>query len=213
MVSMKAVFDKIIEYDSLPKFQVERALSPIISLYISDMLSFWTKKRIELVTPEFPLMKENDGAKSTNIDYLLADRAENTLYLVELKTDRRGRLTDLDDQVRRYRRIVDRIGKKNSSFLYEDLKKIAEKSKKSDKYQYLLDKVDDFKDLIRSCKTARLVYLIPARQKNYLLGTKNMLTPDECHAFGEVPELNGGDEVFSLLRKALLELDELPPKR
>mgnify|MGYP001447775819 FL=1 len=86
MPTIKELLERIVEYNNLPKFQVERALSPIISFYIANMISkIKNGDEIKLITPEFPLKKENNQSK--NIDYLLVNQSKKKLILVELKTD------------------------------------------------------------------------------------------------------------------------------
>lgn len=81
----------IIEGVNIPKVQVERALSPILSLYIESILTSYFNGNseysgsYEMISPEFPLKKENN--QSTNIDYLLINRSKKTLVFFELKTD------------------------------------------------------------------------------------------------------------------------------
>jgi hypothetical protein len=76
----------------IPKFQVERCISPILSLFLENILETkFPENQYELIMPEFPIRKgmlngENDN-QSTNIDYLLFNKTENKFTFLELKTD------------------------------------------------------------------------------------------------------------------------------
>jgi len=82
-----------------PKFQVERAIGPILGFFlpkaISELLNSerhaHRKGRIpsNVVTlaAEFPLKKPEPSKQSTNIDWLMYDTANKELLLVELKTE------------------------------------------------------------------------------------------------------------------------------
>jgi len=80
-----------------PKFQVERAIGPILGFFlpkaISELLNSerhaHRKGQSNVVTlaAEFPLRKPGTGYQSTNIDWLMYDTSSNELLLVELKTE------------------------------------------------------------------------------------------------------------------------------
>ena len=77
-------------YNQVPKLQIERAISPLLSIYIEELVKQHLKNtsspayNLELIAPEFPLKKKNN--QSTNIDWLLIDKNNLVLYLIELKT-------------------------------------------------------------------------------------------------------------------------------
>ena len=87
----------------IPKFQVERAIGPVLGFFldkaISDLIDskglFGSKGSLksEMVTlaSEFPLIKQSnegkEGKQSTNIDWLMFDKTSGELLLLELKTD------------------------------------------------------------------------------------------------------------------------------
>ena len=96
---------------AVPKVQVERAVGPILGLFIPEVFSeqHWGKHLI-LLGEEFPLRKPPvDGIpsfQSTNIDWLLYNMGDGELVFVELKMAE----TSFDDsQARTYLRVIDRI--------------------------------------------------------------------------------------------------------
>jgi len=82
-----------------PKFQVERAIGPMLGFFLPRALSELldsnghsngeTRDKSVVITlaAEFPLKKSGDSKQSTNIDWLMYDTANNELLLVELKTE------------------------------------------------------------------------------------------------------------------------------
>ena len=72
----------------IPKVQVERAIGPILGLFIAELLSTKWSKRVEMICEEFPLRKVNGilTYQSTNIDWLLYNRSDDQLVFLELKT-------------------------------------------------------------------------------------------------------------------------------
>ena len=89
-----ALMDNILDGLMTSKFQVERAISPILGVFLEDVLTqiFNNEdvenppKRIEMVCAEFPLRKKGKEKHSTNVDWLLYDRKIKQLIFFELKT-------------------------------------------------------------------------------------------------------------------------------
>ena len=81
---LKIYLNKLLELYSYPKVQIERAISPLLSIFIIDILNHFLKTNIKFYLPEFPLKKENN--QSTNIDWLLIDEENKKLYFIEFKT-------------------------------------------------------------------------------------------------------------------------------
>ena len=81
----------ILEGTMIPKVQIERAVGPILSMFLADVLTETFKEDLELsgpiemVCPEFPF-KKPDNKQSTNIDWLLFNPERCQLIFLELKT-------------------------------------------------------------------------------------------------------------------------------
>ena len=61
----------ILEGTKIPKVQVERAINPILSLFLESILEKYLSRpsnSIKLISPEFPLKKEINN-QSTNVDF------------------------------------------------------------------------------------------------------------------------------------------------
>src|ERR1035438_780794 len=74
----------------VPKVQVERAVGPIVGLFIAELLSTKWNKRVVTICEEFPLRKAPVNCihtyQSTNIDWLLYNLSDDQLVFLELKT-------------------------------------------------------------------------------------------------------------------------------
>lgn len=80
-----------------PKFQVERAIGPILGFFLPEAISELLnserhthrkgQSKVVTLAAEFPLKKHGTTYQSTNIDWLIYDKTNNELLLVELKTE------------------------------------------------------------------------------------------------------------------------------
>lgn len=87
---LSLLMERIVESHQIPKVQVERVVSPILSMFVADAL---TKKfanndslrgKYELVCMEFPL-KKPENSQSTNIDFLLVNTTTLSIVFLEIK--------------------------------------------------------------------------------------------------------------------------------
>src|SRR4051794_2891225 len=87
----ETLMDQILESAMIPKVQVERAVGPLLSIFLAPVLSATLRAdpalsgELTLLCPEFPLKKDGVN-QSTNIDWLLLNPARRQLLFVELKT-------------------------------------------------------------------------------------------------------------------------------
>jgi len=115
----------------VPKFQVERAVGPMLDYFITKDPTFLGGD-MEILATEFPLKKKGTTLQSTNVDWLLYDRCRNELVLLELKTDD-GSFSS--GQLERYLELLESgvgAGQGICSRLQADLKEIQGGSKGAD---------------------------------------------------------------------------------
>lgn len=154
----------------VPKVQVERAVAPILGLFIAQLLSEkWDRqadKQIEVICEEFTLRKPNGSCQSTNIDWLLYDTYRNELIFLELKTVD----TSFDPgQKKIYLDLIRQIGENGLSFLEKDIEKIMNNSLEPEKYQNTLNCISNCIERnprYSECRKAKLVYLAPEPMRN-----------------------------------------------
>ncbi len=148
----------------IPKFQVERAISPFIGIYLKEVLSTLRDgNKIEVLGAEFPL-KKLGSRQSTNADWLAYDEKDKKFLLIELKTeDLSFRLSQRDI----YRSITEQSFSWNSIIL--GIKEIAEGSIRKDKYNVLITRLEEIGN--RLCKNEQeknaplpveVIYLVPS---------------------------------------------------
>ncbi|NCT66658.1 MAG: hypothetical protein GXC76_03330 [Rhodanobacteraceae bacterium] len=70
----------------IPKFQVERAVGPILGFFLDQAISHLLGSKVVTLAAEFPLKKPGNR-QSTNIDWLMYDQQKGELVLLELKTE------------------------------------------------------------------------------------------------------------------------------
>lgn len=159
----------IIEGVKIPKVQVERAISPILSLYIESILTSYFNSNseysgsYELISPEFPLKKENN--QSTNIDYLLINNSKKILVFFELKTDIDS---FKDKQTDKYVEFKKMILDSSASILRKNLDEIRSGSSKSSKYDYLISRFDSAVKSAKDIKKTIILYLVPRAIKDQI---------------------------------------------
>lgn len=160
---IKDLMVHILEGIKIPKVQVERAINPILSLFIEGILTTFFKSnqnlygKYELISPEFPLKKENDN-QSTNIDFLLVNNSKKLLIFFELKTD----VASIDiTQLNRYIHIREKISQSSSIVLQSDLLEISKASVKKEKYNYIITQFDSVVKSPAEIKNLLIIYLVP----------------------------------------------------
>ena len=193
----------LIEYNQIPKLQIERAIAPLLSIFIEEIIKQHHKKtssltqNIELIAPEFPLKKDNN--QSTNIDWLLIDKTNLVLYFIELKT---AGSSFNAEQLCTYKLVHKFIQKFGAGFLYDDLRKIRNKSIEKSKYDFVINKCEPFRECFKKLKEVEVIYIVPTE-------IKNKLTEVQVLPFCELPEYLDHEysTEWKLLRDFLMTID------
>jgi hypothetical protein len=206
---MKHIIDGV----NIPKVQVERAISPILSFYIESILTSYFHSHseysgsYELISPEFPLKKENN--QSTNIDYLLINNSKKILVLFELKTDSGSFDTE---QTERYVEYKERIRESSASIIRMDLDEISNASSKSSKYDYIISQFDSAVKSAKDVKNTLILYLVPNTIKDAI---EEKGKADFVLGFNDLPESieHKYSNYWPDVRSNLLTLDLVDEKR
>lgn len=152
--TISSVFDLLNRWRHLPFYSLETRAAPFFAVFMRDVLDAHFKDREfhETLIPEFPLRigtlytdderekklskngRKPSADQSCNVDYVAFDKDGKTAYLVELKTDLDS--TRPDQNV-----YLERARKKEFSCLVEGVRKLAQKSKKKQKYVHLLHRL------------------------------------------------------------------------
>jgi hypothetical protein len=211
-VFIEKLMEHIMHLTVIPKVQVERAIGPILGLFIAELLSTKWSKGVELICEEFPLRKAPKNGilkyQSTNIDWLLYDVKEDQLVFLELKTA----CTSFDpDQEDTYHRVIRRIKESGALFLVDDLQEIMCRSLERKKYEEVLKSFP--KDSPYSnCRNAKVVYIAPSAM---IKDARRKLTGSEVEwlSFTDLP-----GKIFSkfaaeweIIHRYLVELDNQLP--
>lgn len=200
----------------IPKVQVERAVGPIIGFFLADALAINPGDDIVMLCPEFPIQKAGKN-QSTNIDWLMFNRATRELLLVELKTTD---TTFRPEQAAIYRDLQEKIHSLGSAaFLLDDLDAIGAASQEGGKYKNVrnlmvqgLEVCDEGKlcEELNRCNLARVIYLAPQVSKPVdWPGTEAGWT---WLSFADLPESLDSHQYadqWTILRSSLLSLDGL----
>jgi len=175
-------FERLVNYNKIPKLQIERAISPFLGIFIEELITNFLKDnpklsgKVEMILPEFPLKKENN--QSTNIDWLLINREKGVLLFVELKT---AASSYKPEQLDTYQAIQKNIWNKTAGFLYEDIIQIRNNSNEPNKYNYVLDELKPFTEYLNTIRDVVVIYIVPTK-------TKNQLSQAEVLTFSELPK-------------------------
>jgi len=175
-------FARLVNYNKIPKLQIERAISPFLSIFIEDLLTDFLKGnpklsgKVEMILPEFSLKKENN--QPINIDWLLINREKGVLLFTELKT---AASSYNPEQFNTYKKIQDNIRDNSAGFLYEDIIPIRDNSSEPNKYNYVLDELEPFRKTLRFIRDSVIIYIVPSK-------TKRQISQAEVLTFSELPE-------------------------
>ena len=197
----------IIDGVNIPKVQVERAVNPVLSLFIESVLNKYFENNEEysgdykLISPEFPLKKENN--QSTNIDYLLVNNSKNILVLFELKTDI-GSLKK--KQMDLYVSYKKKIAKTSSELILKDLNKIAGATKLKSKYSRLLNQFNSNINSPKQIQKILIIYLVPSPTKLKIRKNDEI---DFVLSFKDLPEdiEHKYSGYWHIIREHLVQLD------
>lgn len=198
-------FSKLEEYNQIPKLQIERAISPLLSIFIKDLIKNFLKNNdelsgnIEMILPEFPL-KKIEGNQSTNIDWLLINKEKGVLFFIELKT---AASSFKAEQLDTYKLIQKYIQKFGANFLYEDIIQIRDNSSEQRKYNFILEQLEPFKDSFRTITKSAVIYIVPTE-------IKSRVNDAPVLAFSDFPEKLGHKytDEWRQLRKFFISIDE-----
>lgn len=158
---LKRLFEELKELNNVPKFQLERAISPLLGIFIKEIINKKFNANVSDPISEFPL-KKRGSKQSTNIDWLLFDETSKIIYCVELKTDP---YSYSEAQSKIYKAVKKRIEKKDATFLLTGLKIIKGKSSRQDKYDTVISSFPIKKKDLKDFKNFIIVYIAPAPPK------------------------------------------------
>lgn len=192
----------------IPKVQVERAVGPILSMFLADVLTETLRDdaelsgEIQMCCPEFPL-KKAENLQSTNVDWLMINPQRQQLLLVELKTSDTSVNIEQSDIYLAKRAAIRLQG---GGFLVDDLQQMRDASKESGKYQYILEKkILPIKPMIADCHDAKIIYLVPKCAVNKMQGLADKVLCFEMLA--SVINANYAEE-WQTIHRHLCGLDE-----
>ena len=204
---VETLMDHIMETTMIPKVQIERAVGPILSMFLEDVLIETLRDDpdlsgpVAMICPEFPLKKPGNR-QSTNIDWLMYNTVRRQLLFVELKTSD----TSVDaDQNAIYHSKQKAVNREGGSFLIEDLEQLKGASKEYGKYLYILEKVSQYKNKISECHDAKIIYLVPKSAERKVQGHA-----DKVLTFGMLSNSITGSfaKEWTIIRSHLCSLDD-----
>lgn len=219
-----ALMEQIMDGVHIPKYQVERALSPILGVFIESIMSAWLKADVIVLAPEFPIRKEGSGSEaqasddespntSTNIDWLMFDKTHNALIILELKTTD---TTFRQAQFNIYSKLQQAIERLSGAFLLTGLQRIREASAEHGKYEHVAQKLEQMfggqaLSVLSQCRSAKVVYLAPSVSKPSEFADGHLPDHHEWISFSQLPEKisTAFPEVWSVVRVRLMTLDAM----
>jgi len=208
-VFIEKLMAHIMRLTMIPKVQAERAIAPILGLFIAELLSTKWGKKVEMICEEFPLRKEPvkgiQTCQSTNIDWLLYNASDDQLVFLELKTA----ATSFDErQKNRYCTVIKKMIEKGSSFLVEDIEAIMHVSPEPKKYDKVLKCVQR-NQYYSNCRKAKLVYLAPPAMRDD--GREGPEIEVQWLSFKDLPDEVSGELAveWRIIHRNLMELDSV----
>lgn len=147
--------EQLIKYCKVPKFQNERAISMILSLYLEEVIYKMYKEKYKFVTIEFPIAKK-DTHQTTNIDYLMVSEDRKKALLIELKTEIQGNDKHFWKQIKEYAEL--KKNEKSLDHAFEDV--VGFKRGKTHKNKYLKQQKIIGQEL-KKIEVIKIMYIAP----------------------------------------------------
>jgi len=194
---LKDLFFTLVANKRLPKYQFERRVDAILSLFFPGLLKARFGWDVVVVVPEFPL-KCIGSNQTTNIDFALFRRqtAANTpaWLLTEIKTDEGSlRTPHAEKQIGTYLSARDR----GMIALQRDLPDVVRATKKKMKYRFLQQKLSPYP----SDAPIEVWYVVSAKSAAQLKAYDvNVLTYSELDAL----DIDSYPEAWSLFKETVL---------
>lgn len=224
------LMQQILSGRNIPKLQVERHVSPIIGMFLPEVLTETlngphTEGRwyYRMLCPEFPIKKEKGSNQSTNVDWLMyrefipdgASTVESVeLVFLELKTTNTSySKTQQNIYAKTSRRIEDEGN--GALFLFCDIAmSIRKHSKEPRKYKHVMNllrrRFPGGLHGLRRCSKAQIIYLMPGTTKSAGFDISIPTGVDEVLCFGQLK--NGPSvpfqEEWEVIRDLLKNLDD-----
>lgn len=175
----------IVDNAKMPKVQVERAISPVLEIFIESVMNELAKGKVikegeyKLIAPEFPINNEEDNnSRSVNIDFLLYNESGKSLIFLELKTNSVG------FDIKQFKRYKDAVRDKDK--LYAFLCNL--KNPKYKRYTTQVNKklsnlgIPEFKGV----NNIDIIYLAPKRMKDRKWSSENKSAIEEIGKMGHI---------------------------
>jgi len=141
------------KFCKVPKFQNERAISMIISLFLEKIVFEILHKQYRFVTIELPIVKDATH-QTTNIDYLMVGTNNNAL-LIELKTEKQANNRHFWKQIKEYSKL------KKEKTLYPAFKKVVEfERNKTHQIKYIKQQ-EIIGNSIENINNIEIMYIVP----------------------------------------------------
>lgn len=203
MSFIESYIDLLIENSAIPKFQSERAISSLIELYISKIIRFLTKKEYEFITIELPLPIDGTN-QSTNIDYMLYNKNENCVLVVELKTERQGNDHHLVQQLINYQ-----VFKNDKEISLKILGICDNKKRKRAHLKKYENQKNRIKKILKSNPEWQIMYICPDYMINNDLIKMETSHIDYKIGFSQLLEIEIDNE-WDVVKKYLRHLNSNP---
>ena len=169
------IFDTLDNWRNLPAYQLERRADIFFSIYLKEIIKHRFGDEIDdAIIPEFPIRKGTiypDIEKKTRnlsfkVDYLAFSKSSETLYLIELKTDKNSISSE---QIQYLNKAKDA----NIKALIDGVLAIKDKTNSKIKYSYLLNElskigwvdVNTLENTSTDFKNVKVVFLAPNDEK------------------------------------------------
>jgi hypothetical protein len=205
------LFDKLDSWRHFPTYQLERRADIFFALYLPQVLKEVYDFNADKILPEFPVRygdvhpEKDDWNKSYRIDYVVVDRKQKKVLLIELKTDNNS-LRKTQDQYLETAKFLNVPG------LTRGFNRIMKASRSFKKYKIYLNELvelDWFFRVKQGLKVTDEKYQI---EIIYIAPDKSKTGEKKCISFRMIAEIlqKNEDEVSKRFAQSLLEWQNNP---
>lgn len=197
---LEKYIEQLIKYCKVPKFQNERAVSIILSLYLEYILFELYKEKYIFVTIELPIVKK-DTHLTTNIDYVMVSEDLKKALLIELKTESQGFDVHFRNQIKEYADL------KNVKSLHQAFENVVGfKRKKAHNSKYLKQQLI-IGDYLKNIEVIQIMYIAPDNMVANELNHKECSIADYKISFSDLMSITIDDD-WEIIKKYLSVLNK-----
>ncbi len=207
---IQKLFDCLDHWRHFPTYQLERRADIFFALYLPQVLEVVFGFHVDKILPEFPVRygdvhpEKEDWNKSYRIDYVVVDKIQKKVLLIELKTDNNSLRKTQDEYLETAKKL-------NVPGLVTSFKRIMNASRSRKKYKSYLNELSEI-GWVDSSKNYEIINDEYRMEIIYIAPDDSKMDGKNCITFKQIAEIiqKNEDEVSKRFAQSLHEWQKNP---